>query len=57
MSRGFKDIRKEPQGKTNREREATYNYLLKTEKIPDKRNDDAKKRFKSKPFYCEKGNK
>ena len=48
--RGFKDISKEPQGKSQRAREATNSYLLKTAKIADKRIDDAKKRFKEAPY-------
>lgn len=50
MSRGFKDITKEPQGKSQRARDATNSYLLKTAKIADKRTDEARKRFKEAPY-------
>ena len=50
MARGFKDINKEPQGKSLRAREASNSYLLKTSKIDDKRNDEARARFKTPPY-------
>lgn len=50
MSRGFKEITKEPQGKSQRAREATNHYLLKTSVIDDEKTNNAKKRFKEAPY-------
>ena len=54
MARGFKDISKEPQGKSQRAREATNHYLLKTSVIDDEKTNTAKKRFKEAPYVMKK---
>lgn len=54
MSRGFKEITKKTQGKSQRAREATNHYLLKTSVIDDEKTNNAKERFREAPYGMKK---